>query len=100
MLGSRLLARHNPPDRVADIVGDEKGALTVDRDPDRPPHRLAVGALEPGENIFHWPIGLTILKRDKYDFVATPGLAVPRAMLPNEGTAHVVRREEVRGIKD
>src|SRR5690349_6787414 len=82
--GSRLARGAHAPDDVAHVVGDEERALPVDRDT----HGTAVGLValeEPREDVDGLARGLAAGERHEHDLVAHARLAVPRAVLADEG---------------
>src|SRR4051812_44960362 len=94
--GTRSLARRDAPDRVADVVGDEKAAALVERDADRAAVGFALGAQEAVENFDRLPRGLAVCEGNEDHVVAGERLAIPRAVLSDVG-AFVRHREAERG---
>src|SRR5690349_2823820 len=75
----------DPPDRVRHVVGDDQRAARIDRDPDRPSPRLAVAVQEAGHDIDRLAGRLAVAERHEDHAVADRLVAVPAAMLADEG---------------
>src|SRR6185503_12846781 len=86
------LARRDAPDRVADIVGDEKAAPFVEGDADRAAVGFVLRSQEAGEHFLRLARRLAVAEGNEYDVVAGEGLAVPGAVLADVGA--VVRHCE------
>src|SRR6188768_4106331 len=74
----------DPPDYVADVVGDKQRAAPVERDADRTAARLPLLADEAGEHFHRQPRRLAVRERDEHHVVAAQGPAIPRAVLADE----------------
>src|SRR5215468_2975460 len=96
--GRPRLRRH-PPDRVADIVGDQQRSLLVDTYTDRAPLCFALVIEEAGQHILRLARGLAVLERDKDHLVAGARLAIPGAVLADERAARHFLRKQISGIE-
>src|SRR5579871_616884 len=91
--------RRDPPDRVADIVGDEQRAAFVDRNADGTAVGLAIGIEKAGENVA-WLAGrFAAFERHENDLIAGERLAVPRAVLADEGAIRHLLRKQGAGVE-
>src|SRR6476469_8330771 len=94
----RSLRRH-APDVVTDIVGDEHCAGSVNGNADRAPKRLSTSIDEASKNVLRHAGGAPRGERHEDHFVAAQRIAVPGAMLTNEGAAGVARRKKPAAVK-
>src|SRR5687768_15580818 len=78
-----------PPDRVADVVGNQERTGPVDRDSDRSAERLALGADKAGEHVDWVALRPAVHEGDEHHLVAAARPAVPRAVLADEGAARI-----------
>src|SRR4051812_10017824 len=86
--------RRDPPDPVADIVGDEQAAGLVDRHADRPPLGIAVLVEKAGEHVDRLARSRLVAgEGHEHNLVARARLAVPRAMLADERAIGEARAE-------
>src|SRR6185503_1093170 len=79
------LLRADAPDHVADVIGDEQRAALVDGDADRAAHGVAVLVDEAAEHFHRHAVRLAVAEGHEDDVVAAERLAVPRAVLADEG---------------
>lgn len=49
---NRFPGRRDAPDRVPDVIGDEQGTVSCNRNPHRAALRLAIGIEKTGQNVF------------------------------------------------
>ena len=91
---SDLVARCDPPDSIADVVGHEQGAIRVKRDAHRSTHRVSVRQQESAQEILGRAGRLPIAKRNEHHLVTRARLAVPRSVLANKRTSAIVSRKE------
>src|SRR5947207_1197210 len=73
-----------PPDYVADVVGDKQRAAPVERDADRTTARLAFFADEAGKHFHRRARWAAVSERNENHVVAAQRPPVPRAVLPDE----------------
>src|SRR5205085_5096551 len=80
-----LLARADPPDPAANIVGDEEGAVAGDRDSDRPAHGPLLRLVdEAGEHVEGLARRLAVLQPEEAHLVAGERTAVPGTVQTDE----------------
>src|SRR4051812_21436350 len=70
------LVRGHPPDRVADVISDEERPALVDRDPDRPSHRVAVAVHEALQDLDRGARGAASGERHEHHAVAAARAAI------------------------
>src|SRR3954465_14680521 len=75
----------NPPDAVADIVGDQQATLAVRPHIDRPAESVTLTAEEAGRAAARMTARLAIGEGHEDDLVAAVWLAVPGTVLADEG---------------
>src|ERR1700751_5724800 len=93
------LRRRDPPHDAADVVGYQQRALFVDRDANRAALDLVVAVQEAGEELLRRQLRPAVGEGEEHDAVAVQRLAVPRAVLADEGAAAVLRREGTRSVE-
>src|SRR6185312_1993354 len=90
--------RRHPPDRVTDIVRDQQRTILVRCQPDRCAVQLRlVVRVEAGDDGLGQADRLAVLKGDEGDAVTAQWRAVPAAVLADECTAVILRRQGVVG---
>src|SRR5260370_29198483 len=94
-----LVCGCHAPDGVPDVIGDQEGAGFADGHPDRPAARFAVRIEESRDDILGLAVRTSAAERHEDDLVAVELVAVPAAMLADEGPAPVflgkaLRRDE------
>src|SRR6185369_1412326 len=82
------------PDRIADVVRDQKSAAFVHHHADGTALRVAVSIEEAGEHILGHSLRPAILERHEDHLVAVRDRAIPRTMLTDEGAAPVLRGQQ------
>src|SRR5436190_20777501 len=95
----RFRRRRYAPDRVADVVGDQKRALLVEPDTDGAALRLALVVEEAGQHVLRRPRRLAVLEWNEDHLVAGAGLAIPRAVLADEGAIFHLGRKQIAGVE-
>src|SRR3954471_15362583 len=88
-----LARRGHPPDRIADVVGDEEGAVAGDLAADRPAVGVAPPVDEAGQDVDRPARRAAIGEGDEDDPVAAERPSIPRTVLADEGAAGVRRAE-------
>src|SRR5689334_5302071 len=91
-----LVCGCHAPDGVPDVVGDQEGAGLVDCHRDRPAARFAVRIEESRYDILGLAVRTAAAERHEDDLVAVELIAVPAAVLADEGAATVFLRKAVR----
>src|SRR4051794_13630646 len=74
------------PHHVANVVGPQQRAGAIDGDAARPAERLFLVVDEAGENVDRLTGRTALRERHEDHLVAAARVAVPRAMLADEGT--------------
>src|SRR6476646_9694924 len=94
-----LVCGCHAPDGVPDVIGDQEGAGFVDGHPDRPAARFAARIEESRDDILGLAVWTPAAERYKDDLVAVELVAVPAAMLADEGTAAIFLGKAVRRVE-
>src|SRR4051795_3737512 len=99
--GSRMTASGiaDSPHRIADVVGENQRAGAIDRHPNRPAPRLPFIVEEAGHEIDRRADRPAAGEADEHHAIAVELVAVPAAVLADEGTAVEHRREAVAGVE-
>src|SRR3546814_14298463 len=77
--------RHDTPDNIADIVGDQQGAGLVDDHADRTPEGMHVLTNESGHNILRYTGRSCIGQRPEHHLTTTGRSAIPHAGPAEQG---------------
>jgi len=72
------------PDGIPNIIRDEQRPGLVDRDANRPPHRVSVRLDESCEDIYGLSIRFSIGERNEDYAIATEWLAIPGTVLSHK----------------
>ena len=83
------------PNRIADVIGNQKRSGLVDRESDRPPSRLSVHVKEIGDDILRFAIRTPAAEGDENDPVSVEGGAVPTSVFSDECAAAIFLRQGV-----
>src|SRR4029077_15183248 len=94
-----LVCGCHAPDGVPDVISDQEGAGFVDGHPDRPAARFAVRIEESRDDIFCLAVRTPAAESYEDDLVAVEPVAVPAAMLTDEGTAAIFLGKAVRRVE-
>src|ERR1700686_205125 len=92
LLTLTLRCARDSPDCIADVIRHQQRALLIDRDANRPPHRVSILPNEASQHINRLSSGFPVRERDEDHLVTAEGFAIPGSMLPHE---HAV--DEARG---
>src|SRR5947209_12333430 len=95
----RFWLRCDAPDRIADVVGHQQRARLVDADADRAALGVAAVVEESGQDVLRLAGRLAVGEGYEDDLVAGAELAIPRAVLADEGAIRHRFRKQLAGVE-
>jgi hypothetical protein len=80
------------PNRIADVIGDQKRSGLVDGESHRPSSRLPVGVKEIRDDVLGFAVGMTAAEGHEHDLVAVEDRPVPTSVFADECAASISLR--------
>jgi hypothetical protein len=87
------------PNRIPDVIGNQKRTGLIDGESDRPSSRLPVGVKKIGDDILSFPIGTPAAEGHENDLVTVEGRPVPTSVFAAERAAAIFLWQAVGSVK-
>ena len=95
-----LAGRADAPNRISDVIGNQKRSGLVDGESDRPSARLPVRVKKIGDDILSFAIGTPAAEGHENDLVTVEGRPVPTSVFADERAAAIFLWQAVGSVEN